>query len=301
MVLLAFAMNRNYFPTKAMGSDGYIGAMVDKHTYAEKMKSPRIIFVGGANVAFGIDSKAIAAATGLPVVNMGLNASFGLDFMLNEAKAIARPKDIIIISPEYFLSVDGDYKFKKEAERMYPPAGKYFNHTPSQFLHDFFIDDLQHNFFITFSNLTGHPTRKFPTNVVYSRTSFNENGDVVRNFDPHPSHEFLKKVVIDYQKNLDIAPLNSFKEFADTHHIKTYFLYPCLDEQIYKSRIKVIEAIHRDFKKEMKIELLNTPEDSVFPDSLFYDTEYHLTLKGKQLRGEKIIRLLKGKMIIASN
>jgi hypothetical protein len=293
VVLLVFAMNRNYFPTKAMGSDGYLGAMVDKHAYAAKLASPRIIFAGGSNVAFGTDSKSIQNATGLPVVNMGLNASLGLEFMLNELRDIARPNDIVVISPEYYLSVYGDYKFKKEAQRIYPPAGKYFKQTPAQFLHDFFIDDLQKKFYITFSHLTGHQIRHFPTNVVYSRGSFNQNGDVVRNFAPHPSHDFLKKFVLDYQKNPDIPLLNDFKDFADAHHIRVYFIYPSLDQLAYNRKSKLITSIDAEFRKNMRITMLNYPEDSVLPDSLFYDTEYHLIPQGSHLRGQQIIKLLK--------
>ncbi|AMR32025.1 hypothetical protein A0256_11640 [Mucilaginibacter sp. PAMC 26640] len=292
LILLVFAMNRNYYPAKAVGNDGYIGAIVDKHAYANKMESPRIIFCGGSNVAFGVDSKAIEQATGLPVVNMGLNASLGLDFMINEIRDIVRPGDIVIISPEYYLEVAGSYGFKKQAQRIYPPAGKYFKRTADQLLHDFFIDDLQHNFYITFSNLTGHAIRKFPTNVVYSRGSFNENGDVVRNFDPHPSHEFLKKVILSYQENQDIPVLNDFKTFADQKGVKVYFLYPAFDELIYHSRADVIKAFDRDLQRDLKIPILNTPENSVFADSLFYDTEYHLTPKGRELRGKRIIEIL---------
>jgi hypothetical protein len=296
-VFVVFMMNRNYFPSKAVGSDGFLGAIVDKHAYADKTNSPRIIFCGGSNVAFGIDSKAISKEMGMPVVNLGLNASLGLQFMLNEAKAVAHANDIVVVSPEYYLLVEGDYKYKKEAERIYPIAGNYFNHTVAQYLHDFFIDDLRHNFFITFSNITGHQIRRFPTNVVYSRSSFNENGDVAYNYSSNPSHAFVKRFVFGYQKNPDTEPLNKFKEFADLHHFKAYFLYPCLDWEVYKNHAKVIQAIHRDFKQDLKMEMLNLPEESVFPDSLFYDTEYHLNSKGKQFRAKSIINFLKAKNV----
>lgn len=292
----AFVMNRNYYPAKAMGHDGYMGSILDKHAYAEKNKSPRILFVGGSNLAFGIDSKSIEAAVKLPVVNMGISAGLGLTFMLNEAKDVARPSDIVIVSSEYNLAADGDYKLKKEAERLFLRAGKYFDHPPRQILNDYFISDLQHNFSTTFSHLLNR-TYQFPSNLVYSRTSFNENGDIVRNYDPNLTHEFIQKADIVAEKNPGIGPLNDFKEFADAHHFKTYFLYPILDETAYTPKSKIIQAIGRDLKGNLKMEILNTPEDSVYPDSLFYDTEYHLTLKGKKLRGEQIIRIFKSKGI----
>lgn len=297
-VLLAFIMNRNYFPGKATGNDGYIGAIVDKHAYADKTKSPRIIFSGGSSLAFGIDSKMIAQKTGLPVVNLGLNGSLGLEFILNQARYVAKPADIVIVSVEYYLSKEGSYKFKKEAERLYPPAGKFFEHTINQRLNDFFIEDLKHNFYITFSHLTGRKLREFPKNVVYSRSSFNENGDVVRNFDPQPSHDFIDKFSLNYMANPDLPLLNSFKEYADKNKIRVYFLYPCLDEAVYKPVAAVINRIADEYKNEMKIQTLNKPIDSVFPDSLFYDTEYHMIPKGREIRTRKILEILKTQHIV---
>lgn len=298
LTLLVFGMNRNYFPAKATGNDGYIGAIVDKHAYADKTKSPRIIFCGGSNIAFGIDSKMIEEKTGLPAVNMGLNGSLGLDFILNQARYVARPNDIVIISVEYNLSPEGSYKFKQEAARIYPPAANFFRHTMSQRVNDFFVSDLQHNFYITFSNLTRRKLREFPKNVVYSRSSFNENGDVVRNFDPHPSHDFLKKFELNHIPNPDIAPLNSFKAYADEHKIRVYFLYPSLDELAYKPKQRIISIIENEYREGMHIPMLNKAEDSVFPDSLFYDTEYHLIPAGKKIRTKKILDMLKEKGIV---
>src|SRR5690554_8180171 len=42
-----------------------------KHDRLEALSGNRVVLVGGSNLAFGIDSKAIEAAVGCPVVNMG--------------------------------------------------------------------------------------------------------------------------------------------------------------------------------------------------------------------------------------
>lgn len=299
LVLAVFLMNRNYFPGKAKGNDGYIGAIVDKHAYADKTKAPRIILTGGSSLAFGIDSKMIEKHTGRPVINLGLNGSLGLDFMLNQTRYVMRPTDIVILSAEYYLSKEGSYKFKKEAERIYPPAGKFFDHSLKQRLTDFFVEDFQRNFHITFLNLTGGKLPTFSKNVVYSRSSFNENGDIIRNFEPHPSHDFLTKVNGDYQEVLDIELINKFIEDANKKNVTVYFLFPCLDEVIYKKKAAAIAEVSEKYYQEMKVKkFLNKPEDSVFPDSLFYDTEYHLAPKGRQVRTERLVELLRKHKIV---
>jgi len=297
VVVTVYICNRNYYPAKAKGNDGYLGAIVDKHNFANKTKSPRIIFCGGSNVAFGINSKRIADSTGIPVVNLGMHGGLGLNFMLNEVKHVARPSDIIVISIEYYLTADGDHLMKKEAQRIFPEAGSYFSQTFHQFMSDFFIEDLQKNFSVTLARLFNRKQKGFPANVVYSRTSFNEYGDVVRNFDKNPSHKFLESFKMDYKYFPGMQLLNNFKAYADENNIRVYFLYPCFPESLYEQKRSVFDAYDRDLKSDLKIKLLNKPADAVFPDSLFYDTEYHLIPKGRELRTGQIIELLKREKI----
>src|SRR5262245_2359275 len=65
--------------------DGYNAATVDKHELPKSQPRPRMIFVGGSNLAFGLDSEMVAEQ--LPPynpVNMGLFAGFTYGYMLRE-------------------------------------------------------------------------------------------------------------------------------------------------------------------------------------------------------------------------
>lgn len=292
VVVVIFICNRNYYPAKAKGNDGYTGAIIDKHARADKIKSPRIFFCGGSNVAFGIDGKRIGDSLGIPAVNFGLLGSLGLQFMLNEVKAVARPTDIVVLSPEYDLTLEGDHAAKKEAQRIFPEAGKYFEVDLKQRLTDFFIEDLQKNFTVTLANLFHRPQKGFPANVVYARTSFSEYGDVVRNF-TNPSKGFLAKPKLVYKPHPGIGAMNDFKAHADRHNIRVYFLFPPLPKSYYERNSDVIRAYADGYSENLKIPRLNRPTDAVFADSLFYDTEYHLKPNGKELRTERIIPQLK--------
>ncbi len=63
--------------------------------------SPRIVFVGGSNLAFGLDSKRIEDSFNLPVLNYGLHAGIGLKFMVDDVEQYVRKGDIVIFVPEY--------------------------------------------------------------------------------------------------------------------------------------------------------------------------------------------------------
>jgi len=87
--------------TSLKNSDDYLYAMIKKHRAAEESASPKIVFIGGSNLPFGLNSERISDETKMPVVDMGLHAGLGLKFMLEEAKPYIRKGDIVILVPEY--------------------------------------------------------------------------------------------------------------------------------------------------------------------------------------------------------
>ena len=87
--------------TSMYDSSQYMAAISDKHHRLSTVESPRIILVGGSNLAFSVDSEKIEKHFERPVVNMGLHAGLGLKFMLNEIQPALNGGDIVIIFPEY--------------------------------------------------------------------------------------------------------------------------------------------------------------------------------------------------------
>src|SRR5687767_287322 len=81
--------------------NSYIAATIDKHQRLRDTPSPRIILVGGSNLAFGIKSKLLEEQTGRPIVNMGLHWGLGINFMLLEVEKEIRSGDIIVLSFEH--------------------------------------------------------------------------------------------------------------------------------------------------------------------------------------------------------
>ncbi|HVD61344.1 MAG TPA: hypothetical protein VNC11_10775, partial [Gemmatimonadaceae bacterium] len=62
--------------------NNYLAAVLEKDRLIRNTPSPKVILVGGSNLAFGIDSKLMQDSLGLRVVNMGLYAKLGLRYML---------------------------------------------------------------------------------------------------------------------------------------------------------------------------------------------------------------------------
>ena len=82
-------------------SDNMIYASIEKRNRIKNIDSPKMVFIGGSSMAFGLDSKVVEEKLGYPVVNMGLHAGIGLRYMVLEVAPYLKKGDIVIIGAEY--------------------------------------------------------------------------------------------------------------------------------------------------------------------------------------------------------
>ena len=69
-------------------------------TRAEKLTGPKVIFVGGSNLIFGMRTEELGRRIGRPVANYGLCAFIGLDLIAARAAEVVRPGDWVVVAPE---------------------------------------------------------------------------------------------------------------------------------------------------------------------------------------------------------
>lgn len=82
-------------------NNSYMCEYMRKINLLDSVKQPRIIFIGGSNVAFGIDSKRIKDSLGYNVINFGLHAGTGIKYPMEDYLNYARKGDIIVLQFEY--------------------------------------------------------------------------------------------------------------------------------------------------------------------------------------------------------
>lgn len=68
---------------------------------AERITKPKVVFVGGSNLLFGMKAGSLGERIGRPVVNYGWIGPLGLDLIAERAGEIVRPGDWVVIAPEY--------------------------------------------------------------------------------------------------------------------------------------------------------------------------------------------------------
>ncbi len=277
----------NLLKPKKTNPSGFMAAIIDKHARIKIIDKPKIILSGGSNLAFGINSKRLEQEFSIPVVNMGLHAGLGLSFILEELKYSINENDIVFLSIEYFLDVEGQGALKKSTSDTFKEAKLYY--TPN-YIQDFLEDTLEK--FKQLIAINKPKPRSTKSKKVYAREAFNKYGDIIAHLDRSPK-ELKDRVIYEYRFWEGIELINNFHDFAKKKNVKVFYIFPNFPESEYGKNKEVIAKLELDLREFLEIEIINSPSDFVYPDSYFYDTVYHLNKKGRNQRTKKLIELIK--------
>lgn len=285
--------------------DSYYLAIVDKHEALETTAPPRIILVGGSNVAFGIDSEKMENELQLSVVNTGLHAGIGLPYLLSDVKPYLKEGDTIIIIPEYSQFFDD--KDKGEVESLAAmiginPFSVRYLHTKSLgeihlivvtlFRHkaDFALEAVN-NFFLPKIN-PEDDENKGEKNFSYSRHGFNRFGDEVShwNYTVHYAPDYTTGPYLGNKINMNqIELLNEFNDYAKSRNMTAYVSFSPLDRNEYQKNQTAYDQFYTYLSTNLSIKIIGTPEEFSFPRAFFFDTKDHLNYEGVENRTNILI------------
>ncbi len=263
-------------------SDLIYASIVDKHNLLKNTDASKIVFVGGSNLALGLDSELIQKETGRPVINMGLNGGLGLRYMLNEIKPYIRDGDIIVMTPEYEHYygglLDGGINLLWIIQIM-PESIRYIS--PNQYLE--LLKKIPE-----FMQQRAKEILSFEQDPVYNRRAFNEYGDFVNHLGLQPKENLggVKRINQEEFNAEAIQVTREFVEFADNKGVVVVYIFPPLAESQYQLEDNsiTIAGLYDQLKGISNLNVLSTPEEYVFPNKLFFDTVYHLTREGREAR-----------------
>jgi hypothetical protein len=286
--------------------NAYVLSIIDKHKILAGTKGPKIALAGGSNLAFGIDSAAIQDKFSIPVVNMGVNAGFGLGRILDDISRFLHKGDALLIVPEYdhFTSEwngsGAAYELIFDA-RQYRLLWSSYYGLPSGFSDQISmrlgiglrtIRDSAKNGVekIIKQNENEQDKEETTTNpLAYSRDGFNEYGDYVKHLrmenQPFVSSENLGIINRTYFKN--------FFRFVDKltgRGITVILSYPSYEEQSFRNSAELIKELDMLFRAKENLLVISTPESYCYPAEYFYDTVYHLNAEGRAVRTSQLIR-----------
>ena len=274
--------------------DGYLLEYKEKCKLLRSVPSPRIILVGGSNLAFGINSKRMADSLGITVINNGLHAGLGLKFILDDVVKYVRKGDIVVIAPEYshfygdnaygealifseILDIDLSYlndlnlhQWKIITKGIHLLAFKRLDYLKSKYRkNDISLFEYKMSGFNTYGDEVSH--RHFPSKSITSAKAFN------------------KKINEDYLLHF-AQTIHQIQQFS-----KVILIPPAIERITFINQAKDIDLLQ---KKMEQYELKFVVEPIVFTYSAdcIFDTYYHLNKKGVDINTAKMIQILKDRI-----
>jgi len=300
-------------------TDHYLYAIKDKHALLQSTPSPRLIFVGGSNLALGLDSQLIEEQTGYNVVNMGLEIYIGLQFMLNEISPHLKDGDIVVIAPEYMLFQHSYFygaapDFIRTLQILFPKGFRYLSF-PQHYLAILknsggFLNQIGLRLTRKLAIfLKGTRFSSASRATIYSRSAFNLKGDFIGHLKVKSKRDLSKPLLSNplfderwfqfYPKSLSI--LNSYDRRVDEKGGCVFFSFPPLPTSYYHQKKQIIDDIYYRLKDGLEIPMLGTPLRYTFPDEDFFDTVYHLNAEGRRQRTIKVVEDLRRVLISTSS
>lgn len=278
-----------FLPSTPHARKSLLFGSIEKDSLLDHVPSPRIVLVGGSNLSFGINSQLIKDSLGLNPVNTGITAALGLKFMLDNVVSHVKKGDIILLIPEYPLLTE-DYDFgSEELLRMTLEVDR----SKLRLLN--ITQDLKILPFLpkyALSKFVPSEYWKSREDPVYGLHSFNRYGDTY-------THWGLPRRLIRTEKLTD-APINEdavegirrFRDSVESRHAIFLLSYCCLQDISYYRMEPVIKKIEQAYLKN-GFQVLGTPERYRMPDSLTFNTPYHLNKQGADYRTSLLIGDLK--------
>jgi hypothetical protein len=290
-----------FFVPDVVSKNTLLAALVDKHQMAAKIQTKKIIFIGGSNVSFGLDSKTISDSFKIPVANMGVHAGLGLMYIVNDCKPYIKKGDVVVLIPEYEnFYTDNFYGEMELALVLFgiDPAGKKIVEA-DQWRHLFkYLPTYSAKKIKSYVSSVFHKQAVSTEIDIYDKRSFNDFGDAYihwalpdQNFLPCKKNSGKEKVNPEV-----ISFIVDFKRYVLNKGAKLVILPPVLESQSYQNQEQIINDVEMKLQ-ENNIGFIAKPNRYKLATNYFFNSIYHPNKKGVDLRTKMVIEDLETNLI----
>ena len=260
--------------------------------------SPKIIMISGSSSTFGLDQNYLESKTGYNVVNLGIQASLGPEFLCELSKANINEGDIVLFGYEYtwwnewtnfdslrmdlLLSGIGDkYEIYK-----YIPVHKY--------------PELM-GYLFTFASLKIDKDKEYTG--TYSINSFDLKTTQMILDRPYINYTYSEESegIVDFsQMHIDEKVqlyLKKYKEYVEKQGADIFFVSPPIVEKCIRNE-EYVQFFIQEEEEKIGIDYISNPADYFFPEEYMFDTYYHCNNIGEKERTKLLINDLQNAGII---
>lgn len=266
--------------------NNYQAALIDKNERLCSIEGPKIVLVGNSNLAFGIDSRMIEEAFGLPVVNMGMHGGLGNPFNEQAALQNVCEGDIVILSYSNFD--DGDViKNQQLAWITIENHFELWSYVRPKDWKD--MIKAYPTYLKDCLELWSQGIGNMDSGDEYSRLQFNEYGDNI--YDRPgllPDTDFSQVHIPEIGDGTieRINGLNADLQKQGATLLMTAYPIPVTE---YTPSVEEYEAFSDRIDGLLDCPLISRYEDYMMEKELFYNTYLHLNNQGVKVRTELLI------------
>lgn len=273
----------------------YTASLCDKMERLKSIDEPKIILIGNSNLTFGINSEILEEAFDMPVVNMGLHGSMGNAFHEEMAKVNLNEGDIIIVAHTEYSDHDKitDPVTTWLAVENHPQLWRLIRpkDVPDMY---FSFPTYAKRALTLWASKEGNEQ---DLGTVYSRFAFNEYGDVTFERKTR-SYTFTEKsVCVPKVNEICTNRLNELNRYVSDHGASLVIAaYPIAHGEFTPPAEEYVQ-FQTKLQEAVDCPVISDYRDYFIDYDYFYDTEYHLTNEGADLRTRQLVYDLKQWML----
>ncbi|HEY9711851.1 MAG TPA: hypothetical protein V6C72_00175 [Chroococcales cyanobacterium] len=319
LVYVGFIVATVFLPP-CMDSSSYAASIIDKQKRLETITSPKLVLVGGSNLALGLDSSLLKRQLEIEPVNMGLTINCGLAFELEQVRDHLRQGDVVVISPEYeyfmqnargngwifelpkLLPEASLWTFKTTTESPVVIAGSF--NTFSGWLRskwDFWRG--MANKYVASGGQAGLlPPKNWGEKDFLGRKNFDSYGDLLGYLKVKPPEQIcVENWQVDKINADAVKLLNNFARDAKARGATVLLVPPPLPDTVFERHAVEIATIYNGLKEQVRIPFIAAPERYEFPVGQFFDSYYHLRGSARQERSQRLSQDIRAHLSLADS
>ncbi|MDH7516261.1 MAG: hypothetical protein QHI48_10360 [Bacteroidota bacterium] len=264
---------------------------------------PRIVLVGGSEVAFGQNCRVLEEELNIPVVNTGTHAGLGLNMILSCVWPYLRGGDIVLLTPNYWYfygGCDGS-----------DPLFDFILAEPSTIANVTTIGQVR-TITHTYAKRLSRLVKRYIVSSVHSAMGRDERhasarkeekwlrrgyrGDIV--FDGVRENENLplKDWTTLSREKFDMAAVRRIEHFASSCRekgVEMRVLFPPIPREYYRENARELRTIEKELRRNLSHAVTRSIEQCTMERRYFYDTVYHLNGNGRRVRTAMMSAILK--------
>jgi hypothetical protein len=267
-----------------------------------KLQEPapkKIVLVGGSNLAFGIDSPSIEAATGCPVANMGINGYLGVRYMLRQAESNVHDGDIVVLAFEYdsfFKSVDGTSTDQLVVVKAAPQTLDYYTWRQKLAMAGAIPHVAQMKLLRllgqVYDGITDPAAEPSIMRDIETVKGVTPNGDLVSHLGvawPYDLEDGLDATALPVDPEI-FDLLQDFATRMQARGVHVLMSYSPALRSYYDRHQASLDHLQELVAEHPPLAAPSPPNTYVYDQNMFFDTVYHLNADGRPVRTRQLIQ-----------